>query len=273
MRAASTPPASCDQWRDEAQRRVAPAAEPDLQEQQHRDHRGDAERDEQTHRLRLFSQHLGVVLQWQRCRLQDLVDVVRDCATVAPVRRDGDVDQARDGLPLDHGRRWRDAHVGDLTEMHVLPGGCLDQEVADAREIAPRLRRAPDHDVEHALLLEEAAHERSGEERGGGAPDVSWLQPVLVCLVEIDLDLDRRLRGLPCDTCAGDAVDPGDRRRELGGTALEDRQFLTVDPDVEVFPAVPVRFSLTFSVENASTWLPSPGYPPITFLIEESVLP
>ena len=36
---------------------------------------------------------------------------------------------------------------------------------------------------------------------------------------------------------------------------------------------VPVRFSVTFSVENASTWLPSPGYPLMTFLIDESVLP
>ena len=55
-----------DERRQQAQCREAPAAEPDLQEQEHADQRGDAERDQPPDRLCVLAEHLGVVLERQR---------------------------------------------------------------------------------------------------------------------------------------------------------------------------------------------------------------
>ena len=56
--------------------------------------------------------------------------------------------------------------------------------------------RAPDLDVEHLLVLEEAADADARQQRGRRPADVARLDPGLPGLVEIDLDLHRRLRGL-----------------------------------------------------------------------------
>ena len=210
-----------------------------------------------------------MVLEWQRRRLQDAIDVVRERAAVASAGRDRDVDQARDALALDHRRRRRDADICDLTEVDVPTGRRSDQEVADGREVAPRPRRAPDDDVEHALLLEQAAHDGAREQRRRCAPHVARLEPEPVRPVDVDLDLDRRLRDLPRDACPRDAVDPG--RASVASMVAELSSTGNSSPYTRTSMSLlvaPVRLSLTFSVENASTWLPSPGYPIITFLID-----
>ena len=56
--------------------------------------------------------------------------------------------------------------------------------------LVPMLGRAPHHDLEDLLLLEEVADLDAGQQRGRGPSDVAGLETDGGRLVEVDLDLD-----------------------------------------------------------------------------------
>ena len=138
-------------------------------------------------------QHLGVVLDRERHLRELLLDVRGDSLDAATLDPGLDVDVPRNGFPVDDGRGRHDAHVGHLVEAHVSAARCVDQHVADALHATSGGRRAPHDDVEHLLLFEDAADLDALQQRRLGATHVTRGEAERLRLLEVDLDLDRRL--------------------------------------------------------------------------------
>ena len=90
-------------------------------------------------------------------------------------------------------------------------------------------RVAPDHDVEHLLLLEQAAHGDAADQRRRGTTHVTWLEAMVPGLLEIHLDLDRLLLVLLLDLRVPDALDLRERLPDLLGLGAKNAKVLAVD--------------------------------------------
>src|SRR5689334_23393044 len=104
----------------------------------------------------MLSEHLRMILE----RKRDGLNLPRDVARYVTDRSSADlgiyVEKPGDTLPLDNARGWRGAHVGHVVQPHLISRFCIEQQVRDIAEIVPVLGAAPNYDVEHLLLLEEA---------------------------------------------------------------------------------------------------------------------
>ena len=165
---------------------------------------------------------------------EGLLDVVRDIVPTAAFHVADQVDVARDRVPLDHGRVRSDAHVGDLVQSNVASARGLDQELANAVQAAPSLGSAPDHDVEHLLILEEAAYPDARHKGRRRPANVTGLDPVPLSLTQVDLDLERRLGRRKLDALVDESVDSGDGLLHLVRLRLEDGEVLAVEADGDV---------------------------------------
>jgi hypothetical protein len=111
----------------------------------------------------------------------------------------------------------------------VASVGGVDEQPAHVGQVAAGPGRRPHHDLEHLLILEQAADLEARKQRGRGSPDVPWLQSVALGLGEIDLDRHVGLLHLALEVDALDAVDgaqnapyPRRRRTENRGVRAED---------------------------------------------------
>ena len=191
--------------------------------------------DQQADRLLVDRQHLGVVLEREAHRLQSPPDVAGDRVAVATRKARADVDVPRNRLALDHGRGRNDANVRDVTEQHVVAGGRVDQQVAHARQAGADLGRSPDDDLEDLLPLEEASGVDARQQRRGRPADVARFDPALPRLVQVDLDLDRRLFGRSGRPARSPTPSmPATALPHLVRLAAQDRQVLAVDADGDV---------------------------------------
>src|SRR3989441_9325641 len=100
---------------------------------------------------------------------------------------------------MDHAWRRDAAHPGNISQPYLRTGLGIDQEVLDIVEVLADVRVSPDHDVEHFLLLKQAAHRDPADQRRRGPAHVTGLKTVLPGFLEIDLDGDFLLLGLRLD--------------------------------------------------------------------------
>src|SRR6185436_17665135 len=159
----------------------------------HPDERCDRDRDQPALRLADGGEHLGVRLGRKADPLQRLLDVSLHGAGVTTLDVRRDVEVAGDGLPLDDGRAWHDPSVGHSAQSNVAAIWGVDEQIADAREAAPRARRTPDDHVEDLLLLEQTPRDDAREESRGSSAYVAWLDAVPLAGEQVDLDLECRL--------------------------------------------------------------------------------
>jgi hypothetical protein len=170
----------------------------------------------------VVADHLGVVLERELRGLETVVDLCGHGAGIAPVHVDADLDPSRHRVALDHRRRRRDAHVGNVLEADMAAARCVDHDVLDAGQARAARRCAPYRDLEHLLLLEEASDLEAGEHRRRAAANVAGLEAVPLRLGEVHLHLDVGLVDPAVHPGGGHAVDVGDhashfRRRRLQG--------------------------------------------------------
>jgi hypothetical protein len=215
------------------QRREAPIADRRLHQQEHAERRGDREAE----RLpiggaagRIVPDHDRVILHRELQLSQPSPHVIGDGAQAATGRPGGDVDAPRNvDVPYD---RWSgaDPHVRHIAQRDLFAPRGVDREVLDAGEVVADLRRSPHNDVEHLLIVEEAADLHARQEGGRRPAHVARHDTVARRLIEVDLDLERRLLGLGGDARALDPVDPGENLPHLVGLAAKDPEVLPEDP-------------------------------------------
>src|SRR5207302_10867051 len=97
---------------------------------------------------------------------------------------------------MDHAWRRDAAHLGNISQPYLRTGLGIDQEVLDIVEVLADVRVSPDHDVEHFLLLKQAAHRDPANQRRRSPAHVTGLKTVLAGFLEIELDGDFLLLGL-----------------------------------------------------------------------------
>src|SRR5438445_10718649 len=97
---------------------------------------------------------------------------------------------------MDHAWRRDAAHPGNISQPYLRTGLGIDQEVLDIVEVLADVRVSPDHDVEHFLLLKQAAHRDPADQRRRGPAHVSGLKNVLPGIPVVDLYVDFLLLAL-----------------------------------------------------------------------------
>src|SRR5882762_804517 len=107
---------------------------------------------------------------------------------------------------MDHAWRRDAAHAGNISQPYLRTGLGIDQEVLDIVEVLADVRVSPNHDVEHFLLLKQAAHRDPADQRRRSPAHVTGLKTVLQGFLEIDLDGDFLLLGLRLDLRALDSL-------------------------------------------------------------------
>src|SRR5713226_4497762 len=132
---------------------------------------------------------------------------------------------------MDHAWSWHNVDAGDIRQAHLLAGPGINQEVLDVVEVSAEFRASPDHDVEHLLLLEQAAHRDAADQRRRVPAHVTGLETVGPGFLEIDLDLDLLLLGLLLDLRALDPRDLRENLTDLLCLGAENAQIFAVDAD------------------------------------------
>ena len=227
-------PDQCEREADEQQRRQPPALESGLHQQEHADQRGDHSAQHPA-LADLVSgrplEHLGVVFQWEAGRGQAIPDIRCHGTEIPAAHARHHVDVPGDRIPADHARGLGDPHVGHLAEPDVAAARTVDQEVPHGIGVTSDGRGALHHDVEHLLLLEDAADQDALQQRRFGAPHVARLDRVLPCLRQIDVDLERRLQRRPDDGRIHDPVHLRNDPSHLLGLVVQHRLILAVHAD------------------------------------------
>ena len=101
----------------------------------------------------------------------------------------------------------------------------------DVVEALARFRHAPDLDVVRLAVAEDVADLLPRDQRGRGAADVTRLEPVLLRLLQVDLDRDLwHLREL-LDVLLVQAVDAEQQLLDLGRLLPEHVEVVAVDAD------------------------------------------
>ena len=130
---------------------------------------------------------------------------------------------------MDHAWRRDAAHPGNISQPYLRTGLGIDQEVLDIVEVLADVRVSPDHDVEHFLLLKQAAHRDPADQRRRGPAHVTGLKTVLPGFLEIDLDGDFLLLGLRLDLRALDSTDSRQNLPNLFCLGAENAKIFPVD--------------------------------------------
>jgi hypothetical protein len=98
-----------------------------------------------------------VVLERKALDPEGQFDVACDGGGIAALHVEAHVDASRNGFAVDRGQRRHDPDVRHILQPDPGAAGRVDQHLANVREAVTRLRRAPHHDVEDLLFLEEQA--------------------------------------------------------------------------------------------------------------------
>ena len=158
--------------------------------------------------IAIVTEKFGVIFDREVARSESIRDVVRDIVEAAAAHIDTDVHVSGHGLVANHVRALRQSYVGDFVERYLSGSvGKVDLQSPNGVEAVAGLGRAPDHDLEDLLFLEQAPDLDAGEDRCGGAPHVSRLDPPRLSLGQVDLDLGGLLDHGEFDLRRFDAVD------------------------------------------------------------------
>src|SRR6266480_2169735 len=130
---------------------------------------------------------------------------------------------------MDHAWRRDAAHPGNISQPYLRTGLGIDQEVLDIVEVLADVRVSPDHDVEHFLLLKQAAHRDPADQRRRSPAHVTRLETVFPGFLEIALDGDFLLLRLRLDLRALDSTDPRQNLPDLFCLGAENAKIFPVD--------------------------------------------
>src|SRR5947209_7642893 len=122
--------------------------------------------------------------------------------------------------------RGDDANPGNIAQAYLIAGLAVDQQVLDIIRISAKLRTSPDHDVEHLLLLEQAADSDAADQRRSGTANIAGLEAVCPGFIEVNFDIDRLLLGLWLDLRVLDAFNLSQGLPDLFSLGLEDLEVL-----------------------------------------------
>src|ERR1700712_1608108 len=132
---------------------------------------------------------------------------------------------------MDYAWRGHRGDAGDIPKPHLGAGFSVQHHVLDVVEVLPDLWTSPDHDIEHLLLLKQAAYGDATGQRRCIAADVTGLEAKRAGFVQIDFDVDRLLFGLWLDLRVLDPVDLCQDPLDLLCLGAEDVEIFAVYPD------------------------------------------
>ena len=162
-----------------------------------------------------LAQQLGMRLERPLDRGERGFHVAHHRAEIAPGDVGADVEATSQLFVRDGIRRALDDDPGNLAQRHVLASRRLDRELLDGREVASRLRSAPDANVEDPTGVVRVRDLLARDHRRRGPTHVARLQSIPVRRLEVDLDVDLRNLDEQLDVEVDDALDPGHRLLEL----------------------------------------------------------
>src|SRR5205809_4212257 len=94
---------------------------------------------------------------------------------------------------VDHGGSRGDAQLRHFPQAYGPALGRLQKQLVKAREARADLGRAPHHDLEHLLLLEQGADLEAGKDGGDLPADIAWLEAMSFRSEEHTSELQSRL--------------------------------------------------------------------------------
>ena len=153
-------------------------------------------------------------------------------------------------------------------QLEMAAAWPIDEQRLHSRHAASRGRRSQDDDIEDLLILEDTAHLNALEQCGLGATYVTRRNAQLLGLVQVDLDLDRRLGESAFDARVDNPVDGGHQLLHLRGLGRKDLRFLAVAADgnrriqarQDVQPAAGHGVGACLQAPNLSHFLGREGY-------------
>ena len=132
---------------------------------------------------------------------------------------------------VDHGGSRGDAQLRHFPQAYGPALGRLQKQLVKAREARADLGRAPHHDLEHLLLLEQGADLEAGKDGGDLPADIAWLEAMSFGRGQIDPDFDLGFLGLALDLQSGDAVDCREGLLHILRRPLKRGPLRAVEPD------------------------------------------
>ena len=154
-----------------------------------------------------------------------------------------DIDAPGDSFPTDNAVGLPDPNMRNVAQANLLVFLGVDHQPLDVVEVVADFRRAPDHDIEHLLFLEQSADCDAADQCRSGAANVSRLQAVAAGPIQIDLDLESRLGRRLFDAGVLDALDLFEDPPDLLGLRLDDFELVAIDADCEGLLASGQRLS------------------------------
>src|SRR3972149_2733277 len=139
------------------------------------------------------------------------------------------VDFPRLALTLDHVRRRHNFHAGHIRQAHTFAAGCIDQKVLDIVQAVTRLGRTPHVHIVGLPTDEQVADFFSLYQEGRRPADITWLEPILLRLDQIYLNIYLWYINVGFLLQIHDPVDPFQGSQYIVGLAAQHFQLGAVD--------------------------------------------
>ena len=158
------------------------------------------------------------------------LDIASDGAEIAVAHVARDVDAPRSAFSRDLVRRRRHPHVCDRRERRVTTGRQIDRHPSQRKHVAPHVRRAPHHDVEDLLRVEDFAHLDAAQHGRHRVADDGRRHPDLLRPIAVERDFNLRNQRQRLNLHVGRASHAANGLSDFCGLPLQHIELGAEDP-------------------------------------------